>query len=96
MKFAAPNTNIVVVADFESVIFLVERDKVIQDVHELQISKALAGYGGGKVFGRNKAEGGKEEKDEEAKERQVAKDAIHAVLPAGSVLSLQQTTIYQK
>ena len=37
------------------------------------------------MFGRNNAEGGKEKKDEEGKERPVDKDAIHVVLAAGSV-----------
>ena len=37
------------------------------------------------MFGRSKAEGGKEKKDEEGKARPVDKDAIHVVLAACSV-----------
>ena len=37
------------------------------------------------MFGTNNAEGGKEKKDEEGKDRPVDEDAIHVVLAAGSV-----------
>ena len=51
----------------------------------LKIPTALSGHSGGKMFGTNNAEGGKEQKDEEGKERLVDKDAIHVVLAVGSV-----------
>ena len=51
----------------------------------LKIPKALSGHSGGKMFGRSKAEGGTEKKDEEGKERLVDEDAIHVVLAAGFV-----------
>ena len=60
--------------------FLVEKDKEIREVRALKIPTALSGHSGGKMFGANNAEGGKEKKDEEGKERPVDKDAIHVVI----------------
>ena len=57
------------------------------------MSKALPGYSGGKVLGRGKAGGGKEEKEVLDEVRRVEKEVTNAILKVGpceSVIFVQQ------
>ena len=69
----------------KTVTYLVERDKEIQEVRELNMAVALPGFGGGKLPGRKKAEDGKQGNDEEDEVRRVEEEVIHALLPANLV-----------
>ena len=64
-----------------------------QELRELKMSKALPGYSGGKVLGRGKAGGGKEEKEVIDEVRRVEKEVTNATLkvdPCESAIFVQQ------
>ena len=46
-----------------TVMFLVGKDKDMQELRELQMPNAFPGYSGGKLLGRSQAEGGREGKE---------------------------------
>ena len=67
---------------------LVARDKGIQEVRALKMPGTLSGHSGGSMPGRSKAEGGKEENDEEDEVRRLEKKVMHAVSTANLVESI--------
>ena len=76
-----------VVEDFESrthkaVIFVVERDKEIQEWRGQKMPKAVPGFSGEKLSGSSKAEKGKEEEDEgkEDQKRQMRSDVTKEIV----------------
>ena len=76
-----------VIEDFESrphkaVTFVVERGKKRQELNEQQVPKALPGYSGGRLPGRNTEEKGRKEgeEDEGSEERRVRNEIIKEVI----------------
>ena len=78
------------VEDFESrphnaVTFLVQRDKEVQELRELQIQKALPGNTRRKSPGRSKAERGKEDKEKIDEVRRVENEVMNASWMSGPI-----------
>ena len=66
----------------KAVSFVVERDKEVQEWNEQTMPKAVPGYTGGRLPGRNTKERGREEEEEEedSRERQVRNEIAQEVV----------------
>ena len=87
-----------VVEDFASkpgkaVSFLVQRDKVMQVVRELNMHQTVPGFSGGSLPEKRKAERGTGGNDEEHGVRRVEKEVTHAVLTSNLVDSTASSVL---